>query len=152
MFKLKLIDMSSHRDRSAASRKLSHRDRAILNEAIPVFAIGRSQTGLWIARDRDSSAGGAFLSKSAAIRFAKHTGACAVMFVRGGLELDGTPSSAHRSPDPQAKLGAAIANINRESAVRFGRTAKLGARARKQVLSPVSIAAETRRLFEVCIR
>jgi len=109
---LKLIDMSSHRDRSAASRELRRPDSAILNEAIPVFAIGRSQSGLWIARDCDSSAGGAFPSKAAAIRFAKHTGgACAVMFVRDGLELDGTPSSAHRSRDPKAGLGAAIANI-----------------------------------------
>jgi hypothetical protein len=103
--------MSSHRDRSAAARELRRPDSAILNEAIPVFAIGRSQTGLWIARDCDSSAGGAFLSKAAAIRFAKHTGgACAVMFVRDGLELDGSPS-AHRSRGPKAGLGAAIANI-----------------------------------------
>jgi hypothetical protein len=109
---LKLIDMSSHRDRSAASRELRRPDSAILNETIPVFAIGRSKSGLWIARDCDSSAGGAFLSKAAAIRFAKQTGgACALMFVRDELELDGIASPAHGSRDLKAGLETAIANI-----------------------------------------
>ena len=80
-------------DRPAASLKIRRPDSTILNEAIPVFAIGRSHNGLWIAHDCDSSAGGAFLSKAAAVRFAKRTSdACAVMFVQGGLELDGTAS------------------------------------------------------------
>ncbi len=127
--------MSSHRDRSAASRELRRPDSAILNEAIPVFAIGRSQTGLWIARDCDSSAGGAFLSKAAAIRFAKDT-ACAVMFVRDGLELDGTPSSAHRSRDPKAGLGAAIANIKTKVRRWVQSHGRAGAPPRKQILSP----------------
>ena len=129
--------MSSHRDRSAASRELRRPDSAILNEAIPVFAIGRSQSGLWIARDCDSSAGGAFLSKAAAIRFAKHTGgACAVTFVPDGLELDGTPSSAHRSRDPKAGLRGGHCKYQNEKSAGGHK---------------VSIPTETRRLFEACM-
>jgi hypothetical protein len=109
---LKLIDMFPADDRPAASLKVRRPDSAILNEAIPVFAIGRSNDGLWIAHDCDSAAGGAFLSKAAAVRFAKRSGgACALMFVRDGLELDGTASPAHRSRHLKAGLETAIANI-----------------------------------------
>lgn len=77
-----------------------------------MFAIGRSKTGLWVARDCDSPAGGAFLTKAAAIRFAKHTGgACALMFVRDGLELDVSPSPGDHDRDLRAGLEATIANI-----------------------------------------
>jgi hypothetical protein len=109
---LEANNMSSLEDRSAEPRAIRRPDSAILNEAIPVFAIGRSKTGLWVARDCDSSAGGAFLTRAAAIRFAKHTGgACALMFVRDGLELDGSSSAEDRSRDLKAGLGDAIANI-----------------------------------------
>jgi hypothetical protein len=104
--------MSSLQDRSAGPRAFRRPDSSILNEAIPVFAIGRSKTGLWVARDCDSPAGGAFLTKAAAIRFAKHTGgACALMFVRDGLELDVSPSPGDHDRDLRAGLEAAIANI-----------------------------------------
>jgi hypothetical protein len=99
---LKLIDMFPADDRPAASLKVTRPDSAILNEAIPVFAIGRSNNGLWIAHDCDS----------AAVRFAKRSGgACALMFERDGLELDGTASPAHRSRHLKAGLETAIANI-----------------------------------------
>src|SRR5262249_8117157 len=104
--------MSSLEDRSAGPRAFRRPDSAILNEVIPLFAIGRSKTGLWVARDCDSPAGGAFLTKAAAIRFAKRTGgACALMFVRNGLELDRSPSIGDRGQDLRAGFEAAIANI-----------------------------------------
>ena len=59
-------------------------DSTILNDAIPLFAIGRNRAGLWVARDCDGPAGDAFLSKGAAIRFARKirgSEACALMFV-----------------------------------------------------------------------
>jgi hypothetical protein len=104
--------MSSLQDRSAGPRAFRRPDSSILNEAIPVFAIGHSKTGLWVARDCDSPAGGAFLTKAAAIRFAKHTGgACALMFVRDGLELDVSPSPGEHGRDLRAGLEAAITKI-----------------------------------------
>ena len=74
-------------------------DAKILNEAIPLVAVGRNRAGLWIARDCDSSTGRAFIFKGSAIRFAKRMktpGACAVMFVTGGIELaPGNADSNH---------------------------------------------------------
>jgi hypothetical protein len=74
----------------ARTRSIRRPDSTILNESIPLFAIGRNKAGLWVARDCDGSAGDVFLSKAAAIRFAKRIsgpGGCAFMFVANGLEL-----------------------------------------------------------------
>ena len=74
-------------------------DSTILNDAIPLFAIGRNKVGLWVARDCDSAVCGVFLSKAAAIRFAKRTVGpdCALMFPADGLELDPiSPQAAGR--------------------------------------------------------
>jgi hypothetical protein len=69
----------------------------VVNPAIRVFAIGRNQTGFWVARDCDSSICGLFLSKAGAVRFARRTSgaeACAQMFVSNGLELKPHTSTA----------------------------------------------------------
>ena len=50
---------------------LKRPDASILNEAIPVFFIGRNADGLWVARNADGSSGGIFLFKASAVRFAK---------------------------------------------------------------------------------
>jgi len=90
-------------------------DNTILNEAIPLFAIGRNKSGLWVARDCDSSAGDVFLSKAAAIRFAKRTrgpGGCALMFVANCIELERSASPGggwHRAV--KAKVAALMARI-----------------------------------------
>jgi len=72
-------------------RALRRPDARILNEAIPLVAIGRNQAGFWVARDCDSSTGRAFVFKGSAIRFAKRMkgrSGCALMFVNDGLELE----------------------------------------------------------------
>jgi hypothetical protein len=82
------------------SRGLRRPDARILNEAIPLVAVGRNRAGLWIARDCDSSTGRAFIFKGSAIRFAKRMkapGACAVMFVNDGLELAPGDAEANQS-------------------------------------------------------
>src|SRR5262249_20921477 len=81
----------STRGNPRGSQALRRPDARILNEAIPLFAIGRNRAGLWIARDCDSSTGRAFIFKGSAIRFAKRMkapGAYALMFVKDGLELE----------------------------------------------------------------
>ena len=65
-------------------------DSSIINESIPVFAIGCNEAGFWVARDCNSSASGLFLSKAGAVRFARRTSGtwnCALMFMKNGLEL-----------------------------------------------------------------
>src|SRR5262245_52107343 len=79
-------------------------DAGILNEAIPLVAVGRNRAGLWIARDCDSSTGRAFIFKGSAIRFAKRMkapGAYALMFVKEGLELACGDANANESPKAQ---------------------------------------------------
>ncbi|MFZ0837965.1 MAG: hypothetical protein WAM77_10955 [Xanthobacteraceae bacterium] len=86
--------MSVHRGTPSTSRDgraLRRPDARILNEAIPLVAIGRNQAGFWVARDCDSSTGRAFIFKGSAIRFAKRMkgqNGCALMFVNDGLELE----------------------------------------------------------------
>jgi hypothetical protein len=86
----------STRDNPQALRRP---DARILNEAIPLVAIGRNRAGLWIARDCDSSSGRAFIFKGSAIRFAKRMkapGAYALMFVKDGLELASGGPNTHQ--------------------------------------------------------
>jgi hypothetical protein len=79
-------------------------DARILNEAIPLVAIGRNQAGLWVARDCDSSIGRAFIFKGSAIRFAKRMkrpGPYALMFMKEGLELAIGNANANQSQKAQ---------------------------------------------------
>lgn len=66
-------------------------DPGVLSESIPLFFIGRNESGLWVARDAEGRKGGIFLFKRSALRFAaKNSGApgCATMFLSERLELD----------------------------------------------------------------
>ncbi len=66
----------------------------IVNGNIPFFLIGRNKSGFWVARECSGRSGGIFLSKTAAIRFAKSESAphgCAWMMTTEALELDLTP-------------------------------------------------------------
>jgi len=66
-------------------------DASVINEAIPLFYIGRNKNGLWVAREAEGRIGGIFLTRRAATRFANEsceaTG-CATMLVTQPLELD----------------------------------------------------------------
>jgi hypothetical protein len=99
----------------AGTRSPRRPDSTILNESIPLFAIGRNRAGLWVARDCDSSAGEVFLSKAAAIRFAKRIsgpGGCALMFVANGLELGESASQGDAGHGAaKAKVAALVATI-----------------------------------------
>jgi hypothetical protein len=66
-------------------------DASVLNEAIPLFYVGRNRNGLWVAREAEGRAGGIFLTRRAAARFAEEScepSGCATMFVTEPLELD----------------------------------------------------------------
>jgi hypothetical protein len=88
----------------STSHQLRRPDDKIVNETIPLFAVGRNQAGQWIARDFDTGMSGAFFSKKAAIRFAKKINGpdCALMFLADGLELDGTVPRDARRLSPSA--------------------------------------------------
>jgi len=76
----------------AATTRLPQRpDPSILNEAIPLFFIGRNRDGFWIARDADGRVGGIFLRKQSALKFANRSAqpaGCATMFLTERFELD----------------------------------------------------------------
>ena len=84
----------THRKDVPKSRRddlLKRPDSSVLNEAIPVFFIGRNPDGLWIARNADGSSGGLFLFKRSALRFARNTPLLfppATMMVSKRFELD----------------------------------------------------------------
>ena len=77
-------------------------DPRILNDAIPLFYIGRNLDGFWVARDADGKVGGIFLRKQSALNFAKRNAdpwGCATMFLSErfelGIENKGNPLVAH---------------------------------------------------------
>jgi hypothetical protein len=99
----------STRGNPRGSQALRRPDARILNEAIPLVAIGWNQVGLWVARDCDSSIGRAFIFKGSAIRFAKRMkrpGACALMFVNDRLEL--APNDANANQSQKARIAQAL--------------------------------------------
>lgn len=66
-------------------------DSDVLNEAIPLFFIGRNEDGFWVARDAGGQFGGMFLCKESALRFANRNsqpGGCATMLLSERFELD----------------------------------------------------------------
>jgi len=63
----------------------------VLSESIPLFFIGRNTLGFWVAREAEGRAGGVFLLRRSALRFANRSSApagCATMFLKERLELD----------------------------------------------------------------
>ena len=66
-------------------------DSGVLSESIPLFFIARNRAGLWVAREAEGRAGGIFLFRRSALRFAKRSSGprgCATMFLAEHLELD----------------------------------------------------------------
>jgi hypothetical protein len=69
----------------------SRPDARIFNRVIPLFFIGRNKNGFWIAREARGRAGGMFLLRRSALRFAQLASAphgCATMFLAKTFELD----------------------------------------------------------------
>jgi hypothetical protein len=66
-------------------------DASTLSEAIPLFYIGRSKYGVWVAREAEGQSGGLFFFKRSAARFARRQSepdGCAMMFLAEPFELD----------------------------------------------------------------
>ena len=96
------LALASHEQRSnfgratfLASEKLiqfPHRpDASVISEAIPLFYVGRTQKGFWVARELEGRSGGLFLFQRSALRFVKsksQRAGCATMFLAEPLELD----------------------------------------------------------------
>lgn len=81
----------TERSKSARRAFPDRPDAEVLSESIPLFFIGRNEAGLWVAREADGRAGGTFLFRSSALRFAKRCsapGGCATMFLAQRFELD----------------------------------------------------------------
>jgi hypothetical protein len=63
----------------------------VVSGSIPLFFIARNRAGLWVAREADGRAGGIFLFKRSAVRFAERSSGprgCATMFLAKHFELD----------------------------------------------------------------
>jgi hypothetical protein len=78
-----------------------------LNESIPLFFIGRNSLGFWVAREAQGRAGGVFIFRRSALRFANVNSAragCATMFLNESLELD---VKNHGNPIAAALVGIA---------------------------------------------
>jgi hypothetical protein len=77
------------------------------SESIPLFFIGRNALGFWVAREAQGRAGGVFLFRRSALRFANVNSApagCATMFLNERLELD---VKNHGNPIAAALVGIA---------------------------------------------
>jgi hypothetical protein len=79
-------------------------DRTVLNDSIPLFFIGRNQSGFWVARESEGRSGGLFLFRRSAARFARKKSlpaGCAIMLVEQPIELD-LPNQGSRFAGPVA--------------------------------------------------
>ncbi len=66
-------------------------DPRVLSTSIPLFFIGRNKYGFWVVRAAEGRAGGIFLLKRSALRFAAKKSVpagCATMFLSDRFELD----------------------------------------------------------------
>ena len=66
-------------------------DPRVLSTSIPLFFIGRNKYGFWVVRAAEGRAGGIFLLKRSALRFAAKNSApagCATMVLSEHFELD----------------------------------------------------------------
>lgn len=77
---------------AGASNRFPRRpDGRVLSETIPLFFVGRNKNRLWVVREAEGRAGGVFLFKRSALRFATRYSApigCATMFLSERFELD----------------------------------------------------------------
>src|SRR5271154_3428138 len=75
-------------------------DLDVLSATIPLFYIGQNSKGLWVVREAEGRRGGLFLFRRSAVRFARdesEPSGCALMFLKGRLELDVTGGSGSTS-------------------------------------------------------
>ncbi len=66
-------------------------DPRVLSASIPLFFVGRNKYGFWVVRSAERRAGGIFLLRRSALRFAAKNSAsagCATMFLSDRFELD----------------------------------------------------------------
>jgi hypothetical protein len=73
-------------------------DSTVLNDSIPLFFIGRNQSGFWVARESEGRVGGLFLLGWSAARFVRKKSSprgCATMLVEHTIELD-LPNQGNR--------------------------------------------------------
>jgi hypothetical protein len=66
-------------------------DPRVFSASIPLFFVGRNKYGFWVVRAAEGRAGGIFLLKRSALRFAARNSApagCATMFLSERFELD----------------------------------------------------------------
>ncbi|MGA9009481.1 MAG: hypothetical protein WB495_21995 [Xanthobacteraceae bacterium] len=108
----------SRRQTAKTLRQFPRRpNRHVLSESIPLFYICQNNHGFWIARDAEGRAGGLFLRKESAFRFARRrsepTG-CAMMLLNAPIELD-IENQGNRIAMP---LGSAI-DVMKQRAPRF---------------------------------
>jgi hypothetical protein len=124
-------------------------DCSALSDSIPLFFVGPSQSGFWVARESEGRSGGIFLFRRSAARFARKKsspGGCATMFVEH-LELD-LPNQGSRVAEP-------IASAMRVTKQRVPLLANLVATAaaewRKlvsQILPPIAVQRRNRVAIE----
>jgi hypothetical protein len=77
-------------------------DRTFFSDSIPLFFIGRNQSGFWVARESEGRSGGLFLFRRSAARFARKKSSprgCAVMLVEHPIALD-LPNQGNRLVEP----------------------------------------------------
>lgn len=94
-------------------------DASAINEAIPLFYIGRNRAGLWVAREARGNSGGIFLFKRSAMRFAKEESepaGCAMMVLNEPLEfyVQSPPSRSVTpfvAPRRMGRLAAIVASM-----------------------------------------
>lgn len=74
------------------TRQLPSRpDDTVLSDSIPLFFIGRNNSGFWVAREAAGRCGGLFLSRRSVAQFARRNGLAeggATMLVEHSIELD----------------------------------------------------------------
>jgi hypothetical protein len=89
-------------------------DRSFVSDSIPLFFIGRNQSGFWVARESEERSGGLFLFRRSAARFARKKSSprsCALMFVERPIELD-LSNQGNRLVEP---IGTTIDVIRRRA-------------------------------------
>jgi hypothetical protein len=73
-------------------------DQTVLSDSIPLFFVGRNQSGFWVARESEGRCGGLFMLRRSAARFVRKKSSprgCATMLVEHTIELD-VPNQGNR--------------------------------------------------------
>jgi hypothetical protein len=79
-------------------------DQTVLSDSIPLFFVGRNQSGFWVARESEGRCGGLFMLRRSAARFVRKKSSprgCATMLVEHTIELD-VPNQGNRLIEPIA--------------------------------------------------